>query len=127
MVNTRLGRAFAADDVPDPQDPYSISKHEAEQGLRKLAVETGMEVVIIRPSLVYGPGVRVNFQSMMRWLKWGVPLPLGAIQNKRSLVALDNLVDLSLFASIIPLLGTRPFWLPTAKTFPPLSCCVGLL
>lgn len=92
--STRLGQFFTANDVPGPQDPYSISKHEAEQGLRKLAAETGMEVVIIRPPLVYGPGVRANFRSMMRWLKWGVPLPLGAIHNKRSLVALDNLVDL---------------------------------
>lgn len=92
--STRLGQAFAADDVPDPQDSYSISKHEAELGLRQLAAETHMEVVIIRPPLVYGPGVKANFQSMMRWLKWGVPLPLGAIHNKRSLLALDNLVDL---------------------------------
>jgi len=92
--STRLGQAFAADDVPDPQDPYSISKHEAELGLRQLAAETHMEVVIIRPPLVYGPGVKANFQSMMRWLKRGVPLPLGAIHNKRSLLALDNLVDL---------------------------------
>lgn len=92
--STPLGQAFAADDVADPQDPYSISKHEAELGLRRLAAESGMEVVIIRPPLVYGPGVKANFQSMMRWLKRGVPLPLGAIHNKRSLVALDNLVDL---------------------------------
>jgi nucleoside-diphosphate-sugar epimerase len=92
--STSLGQAFAADDVADPQDPYGISKHEAEVGLRRLAAESGMEVVIIRPPLVYGPGVKANFQSMMRWLKRGVPLPLGAICNKRSLIALDNLVDL---------------------------------
>lgn len=67
---------------------------EAEQGLLKIAAETGMEVVIIRPPLVYGPGVKANFQSMMRWLARGVPLPLGAIHNRRSLVGLDNLVDL---------------------------------
>jgi nucleoside-diphosphate-sugar epimerase len=92
--STPLGQAFAADDVADPQDPYGISKHEAEVGLRRLAAESGMEVVIIRPPLVYGPGVKANFQNMMRWLKRGVPLPLGAIYNKRSLIALDNLVDL---------------------------------
>ncbi|MHB1228187.1 MAG: UDP-glucose 4-epimerase family protein [Desulfurivibrionaceae bacterium] len=107
--STRLGRVFAADDVPDPQDPYSISKHEAEQGLRKLAVGTGMEVVIIRPPLVYGPGVRANFQSMMRWLKWGVPLPLGSIQNKRSLVALDNLVDLIITCLNHPIAANQTF------------------
>jgi nucleoside-diphosphate-sugar epimerase len=91
---TPLGKPFKADDSPAPVDPYGISKMEAEQGLRQLAKETGMEVVIIRPPLVYGPGVKANFQTMMRWLAKGVPLPLGAIHNKRSLVALDNLVDL---------------------------------
>jgi nucleoside-diphosphate-sugar epimerase len=81
--------------VPAPADPYGISKHEAEQKLQLIAAETGMEVVIIRPPLVYGPGVKANFKSMMRWLALGVPLPLAAItQNRRSLVALDNLVDL---------------------------------
>jgi UDP-glucose 4-epimerase len=67
---------------------------EAELALRELANETGMEVTIIRPPLVYGPGVKANFLSMMRWLYRGVPLPLGAIHNRRSLVAIDNLVDL---------------------------------
>ncbi|EPL04244.1 putative UDP-glucose 4-epimerase [Pseudomonas sp. CF161] len=67
---------------------------EAEQGLREIAGQTGMEVVIIRPTLVYGPGVKANFLNMMRWLSKGVPLPLGAINNRRSLVALGNLVDL---------------------------------
>jgi UDP-glucose 4-epimerase len=88
------GRPFTADQVPAPLDPYGLSKLEAEQGLHALAAETGMEVVIIRPVLVYGPGVKANFRSMMSWLAKGVPLPLGAIDNKRSLVALDNLVDL---------------------------------
>lgn len=85
---------FCADDVPAPQDAYGISKMEAEQGLRALATEIGMEVVVIRPTLVYGPGVKANFLNMMRWLYRGVPLPFGAIHNRRSLVALDNLVDL---------------------------------
>lgn len=91
---TAPGAAYTADDVAAPLDPYGISKLEAEQGLRALAAETGMQVVIIRPVLVYGPGVKANFLSMMRWLNKGVPLPFGAIYNKRSLVALDNLVDL---------------------------------
>ena len=85
---------FSIGDFPAPLDPYGISKMEAETGLRSLAAETGMEVVIIRPVLVYGPGVKANFRSMMNWLCMGVPLPLGAIHNKRSLVSLDNLVDL---------------------------------
>ena len=92
---TEAGQPFTADDVPAPEDPYGVSKHEAEQLLRQIAAETGMEVVIIRPPLVYGPGVKANFESMMRWLARGVPLPLAAVtENRRSLVALDNLVDL---------------------------------
>jgi len=92
---TEVGKPFTADDVPAPEDPYGVSKHEAEEVLRKIAIETGMEVVIIRPPLVYGPGVKANFAAMMRWLARGVPLPLAAVtENRRSLVALDNLVDL---------------------------------
>lgn len=92
---TKLGAPFAADQQPNPEDSYGISKMEAEEGLRTLAKETGMEVVIIRSPLVYGPGVKANFLAMMRWLKRGVPLPIGAVTgNRRSLVALDNLVDL---------------------------------
>lgn len=92
--STGRGRPFRADDTPQPVDAYAISKHEAEQALHKLAAATGMELVVIRPPLVYGPGVRANFRSMMGWLRRGVPLPLGAIDNRRSLVALDNLCDL---------------------------------
>jgi len=91
---TLPGNPFRADDIPAPQDPYGVSKMEAEVGLRAIAEQTGMEVVIIRPPLVYGPGVKANFASMVKWLQRGVPLPLGAIDNRRSLVALDNLVDL---------------------------------
>lgn len=91
---TASNQPYKADDDSAPLDPYGVSKMEAEQGLRELAAETGMEVVIIRPVLVYGPGVKANFLSMMRWLHKGVPLPFGAIHNRRSLVALDNLVDL---------------------------------
>lgn len=92
---TQTGHPFTADDVPAPADAYGISKHEAEQALRQIASETGMEVVVIRPPLVYGRGVKANFQSMMRWLAHGVPLPLATVtENRRSLVALDNLVDL---------------------------------
>jgi nucleoside-diphosphate-sugar epimerase len=92
---TETGCPFTADDVPAPEDPYGVSKYEAEQLLRQIASDSGMEVVIIRPPLVYGPGVKANFESMMVWLFRGVPLPLGALShNRRSLVALDNLVDL---------------------------------
>ena len=91
---TEPGRPFRADDEPAPQDAYGMSKLEAEVGLRALAETTGMEVVIIRPVLVYGPGVRANFQALMSLVNKGVPLPFGRTSNRRSLVALDNLVDL---------------------------------
>lgn len=76
-----------------PLEPYALSKWEAEQELIELSNKTAMEVVIIRPVLVYGPGVKANFLSMVKWVNSGVPLPLGAISNKRSLVSLGNLVD----------------------------------
>lgn len=92
--STASGELFRYDDVPQPEDAYGISKVEAEAGLKQIATETGMEVVIIRPPLVYGPGVKANFAAMMKLAQKNLPLPLGAIHNKRSLVALDNLVDL---------------------------------
>lgn len=91
---TLPGAAFRADDEPCPAGPYALSKYQAEKGLLRLMQETGMEVVIVRPPLVYGPGVKANFLSMMAWLRRGVPLPLGAIHNQRTLVSADNLVDL---------------------------------
>ncbi|MDA3834763.1 MAG: SDR family oxidoreductase [Spirochaetales bacterium] len=106
---TPLGKPYKADDLPAPVDPYGISKLEAEQGLQLLAKKTGLEVVIIRPPLVYGPGVKANFQSMMRWLDKGIPLPLGAIHNKRSLVAIDNLVDLIVTCIDHPAAGNQVF------------------
>lgn len=94
---TQLGDPYSAHDVPAPEDAYGISKAEAEAGLRLLSLETGMEVVIIRPPLVYGPRVKGNFSSLLRWVASGLPLPLGAATtNRRSLVGLDNLVDLIL-------------------------------
>jgi len=107
---TQEGHPFTADDDPSPEDPYGVSKHEAEQTLRQIAVDTGMEVVIIRPPLVYGPGVKANFASMMRWLARGVPLPLAAAtQNRRSLVALDNLVDLIIACLSHPAAANQTF------------------
>jgi nucleoside-diphosphate-sugar epimerase len=91
--STQPGRAFTEADLANPQDAYGQSKHEAEQGLRQLSADTGMEVVIIRSPLVYGPGVKANFAALMRVVQRGWPLPLGAVHNQRSLVALDNLVD----------------------------------
>jgi len=91
---TPRGKPFTALDTPAPEDAYGLSKWEAEQALQEISSETGMEVVIIRPPLVYGSGVKGNFASMIKIVAMGIPLPLGAIRNQRSLVALDNLVDL---------------------------------
>ena len=90
---TQKEKPFTEEVLSVPKDLYGLSKYEAEKGLIDIGKEMGMEVVIIRPVLVYGPGVKANFLSMMRWVKRGIPLPLGALNNKRSMVALDNLVD----------------------------------
>jgi nucleoside-diphosphate-sugar epimerase len=88
------GKPFRYDDTPNPQEPYAVSKYEAEIGLQKIAKETGMEVVIIRPPLVYGAKSPGNFGKFSALAKKNLPLPLGAVDNKRSLVGIDNLVDL---------------------------------
>lgn len=107
--STAIGRAFAETDAPAPQDAYALSKWEAEQGLRQIAASTGMEVVIIRPPLVYGPGVKANFAALMRAVQRGVPLPLGAVRNLRSLVGLDNLVDFIITCAHHPAAANQTF------------------
>lgn len=79
--------------APNPQDPYAQSKWEAEEGLKQISVDTGMELVIIRPPLVYGPHVKANFLRLLQWVDKGIPLPIASINNKRSLVYVGNLVD----------------------------------
>lgn len=91
---TITGKPFSAEQPVSPADAYGLSKAEAEQQLMQLAKQTKMEIVIIRPPLVYGYGVKANFAAMLNLAKKNLPLPLGAIDNRRSLVALDNLVDL---------------------------------
>ncbi len=102
-------KPFTAFDKVSHSDPYGISKAEAESALRELAEATRMEVVIIRPPLVYGPGVKANFASLLRLAKKNLPLPLGAIHNKRSMVALDNLVDLIVTCIIHPQAANQTF------------------
>lgn len=87
------GSSFRPDDPPAPEDAYAVSKWEAEQGLQEIAVKTGLEVVVIRPPLVYGPGAKGNFSSLIRWGCMGIPLPLGAVHNLRSMIGLDNLLS----------------------------------
>ena len=98
---TTSGRGpYRADEAPSPEDPYGISKRETEDGLRDLCRGSPMELVIVRPPLVYGPGVGGNFATMVRWVERGIPLPLGrATMNRRSLIAVENLADFLLFAA----------------------------
>ena len=112
---TQPGQAFTEADVSSPQDAYGQSKHEAEQGLRQIASTTGMEVVIIRPPLVYGLGVKANFASLMRAVQRGWPLPLGAVHNQRSLVALDNLVDFIVTCITHPQAANQTFLVSDGK------------
>ncbi len=92
---TQTGSSFTPHDIPNPHDPYGVSKWYAEQALADMAHKAGMAYTIIRPPLIYGPGVKGNFASLMHWIGKGIPLPFGAIHhNRRSLVALDNLIDL---------------------------------
>lgn len=87
------GQALTSNNQHVPVDPYGLSKYEAELGLKLIAEHTGLEVVVIRPPLIYGPGVKANFLKMMQWVEKGIPLPLGDIQNQRSMLGLDNLID----------------------------------
>lgn len=91
---TEIAKPFTEDTLPNPQDAYGVSKHEAERGLLQIAQKTGMEVVIIRPTLIYGAGVKANFAVMLSTVKYGIPLPFANIKNKRSFVYVDNLVSL---------------------------------
>jgi nucleoside-diphosphate-sugar epimerase len=108
--STPMGRPFRPDDPPAPQDAYAISKCEAESDLRGIAATSGMEVVIVRPPLVYGPGVKGNFATMIRAVSRGIPLPLASItHNRRSLVAIDNLVDFLALCARHPAAANQTF------------------
>jgi UDP-N-acetyl-alpha-D-quinovosamine dehydrogenase len=99
---TSPGRPFRADDPPDPRDDYGRAKLATEQALAQAAAETGLELVILRPPLVYGPGVGGNFRALIRLTGCGLPLPFAALANRRSLIAIDNLVDLLAAAAVHP-------------------------
>jgi len=124
--STPLGRAFTEIDAPNPQDAYGQSKHEAEQGLRQISADTDMEVVIIRPPLVYGPGVKANFAALMRAVQQGWPLPLGAVQNQRSLVALDNLVDFIVTCITHPQAANQTFLVSDGQDLPTTELVRGM-
>lgn len=100
---------YTPDSPPNPSDPYGISKWEAEQGLRKIEAETGLEVVVIRPTLVYGPGVKANFLNMMKIITKGIPLPLASIINRRSLIYVGNLVDALAVCAMHPVAAGKTY------------------
>lgn len=106
---TAPGQPFTETVVTPPTDPYGLSKYEAELALRDLASQTGMEVVIVRPPLMYGPGVKANFASMMRWVAHGIPLPLAGLRNQRSLLSLANLNSFIATAMIHPRAANQTF------------------
>jgi nucleoside-diphosphate-sugar epimerase len=108
---TLPGQSYSEDSSPAPIDPYGVSKWEAELGLEKVCAQTGMEFVIIRPPLIYGPGVKANFQKLMRLVAKGLPLPLGALNNQRSMLALDNLVSFIAEVMTNPLAANQRFLL----------------
>ena len=111
-VNGEVGQEgvpYGEESSPNPQDPYAQSKYEAELGLWEISKSTGMEIVIIRPPLVYGPGVKANFLRMLHWVDMSLPLPIGAIHNKRSFIALDNLVDFIVTCIDHPAAGNQLF------------------
>ena len=92
--NTEIGQPFSITDSLDPKDAYGVSKAEAEIGLMRLCMASNMAFVIIRPPLVYGAGVKGNFEKLLQLISMRIPLPLGSVNNKRSMVSIDNLVDL---------------------------------
>ncbi|MDE1993904.1 MAG: SDR family oxidoreductase, partial [Rhizobiaceae bacterium] len=106
---TLPGRPFTANDIPHPEDPYGQSKLEAEQALLAIGKETDMEVIVIRPPLIYGPGVKANFASLLRWAGRGIPWPFGLVTNRRSLVFVGNLVDFTLLCIAHPDVANRVF------------------
>jgi nucleoside-diphosphate-sugar epimerase len=108
---TQPGRPFRAGDIPEPEDAYGRAKLASEQALREVAAATGLELVVIRPPLVYGPGVGANFRALAVAARSGIPLPFAGIDNRRSLLFRDNLVDLLTIAAVHPGAAAAPAWL----------------
>lgn len=126
-------RPFTTDDLAQPHSAYALSKYEAEVALRKIAESTGLEVVTLRPPLVYGPNAPGNFGKMVRWIASGIPLPFGAVTgNRRSLVGLGNLIDLITICIDHPRAANQTFLvsdgqdMSTAELLQRLSICLGL-
>lgn len=115
--STEIDKPYSADDVPAPEDAYGQSKWEAEQVLLEFGTSCGIEVVIVRPVLIYGPGVRGNFLRMMSWIHSSLPLPFGAVRNARSLLSVENLVDLLTLCLTHPLAANEVFLASDGRDF----------
>ncbi len=107
--STMAGEPFNSNDTFIPESPFGLSKYEAEEGLKRIAKKTGMEVVIIRSPLVYGPGVKANFLSLLKIANTALPLPFGAVRNRRSMIYIDNLVDFIVRCIDHPKAGNQTF------------------
>ena len=105
------GNKFSEDSAPNPMDPYGVSKFEAEEGIKDFCKEVGMEYVIIRPPLMYGPGVKANYRKLLDVIYRGIPLPFACIHNRRSMLALGNLVDFLSVALTHPRAANQTFLL----------------
>lgn len=114
---TQIGQPFTEADPAEPEDCYGRFKWEAEKGLINISKKTGMELVIIRPPLVYGPGVKGNFVGLMGLVVVGLPLPFGAIDNKRSLISIDNLVDFIITCIEHPAAANQTFLISDGTDF----------
>ncbi len=113
---TIIGKPFTEESIADPADFYGISKLEAEEGIREICKSSGMQYVFIRPPLIYGPGVKANYQKLMNLVQRRLPLPFGSIVNKRSMLALDNLVDFILLVARHPKASNQLFLLADEKS-----------
>jgi nucleoside-diphosphate-sugar epimerase len=104
-----FARPYTESDVPAPEDAYGVTKHEAENALREVASATGLDAVVLRPPLVYGPGVRGNFRRLLGMVARGTPLPLASVHNRRSLIFVGNLVDAILAVATAPQAAGRTY------------------
>ena len=111
-------RVYRESDAPNPQGPYAVSKWQAEQALQRIARETGLEVVIIRPPLIYGPGVKGNFISLLAAIERGIPLPVASVHNKRSLIYLGNLVDALILCAVHPAAAGKTYLVSDGEDIP---------
>jgi nucleoside-diphosphate-sugar epimerase len=125
------GQAFNEHSIPSPHDAYAISKYRAEQALQRVAAETGIEVVILRPPLIYGPGVKANFYNLLKLVDSGLPLPFAKLQNRRSLLYVGNLVDALMLCISHPDAAGETFLVsdgeavPTSKLIQQISKALG--